>query len=185
MRLWTLHPKYLDPRGLVALWREALFAQAVLRGWTVREFNDRDARAQGVLPRPVEGVSRLPREHLGHHGVGQPEGLRRVGGPPRNPAIDGSVVPAAAAGSLMFTPEITVPALREMQRRFGDRNYGRYGFADAFHPASGWVNPDLIGIDLGITLLNAENLRSGRVWTWFMKNPEITDALDRSGLRKD
>ena len=34
MRLWTLHPKYLDPRGLVALWREALLAQAVLRGQT-------------------------------------------------------------------------------------------------------------------------------------------------------
>lgn len=34
MRLWTLHPKYLDARGLVALWREALLAQAVLRGKT-------------------------------------------------------------------------------------------------------------------------------------------------------
>jgi hypothetical protein len=34
MRLWSLHPKYLDPRGLVALWREALLAQAVLRGET-------------------------------------------------------------------------------------------------------------------------------------------------------
>lgn len=34
MRLWTLHPRYLDPRGLVALWREALLAQAVLGGKT-------------------------------------------------------------------------------------------------------------------------------------------------------
>ena len=34
MRLWTLHPRYLDSRGLVALWREALLAQAVLRGRT-------------------------------------------------------------------------------------------------------------------------------------------------------
>ena len=34
MRLWTLHPKYLDARGLVALWREALLARAVLRGGT-------------------------------------------------------------------------------------------------------------------------------------------------------
>lgn len=34
MRLWTLHPQYLDTRGLVALWREALLAQAVLRGRT-------------------------------------------------------------------------------------------------------------------------------------------------------
>lgn len=34
MRLWTLHPKYLDPAGLVALWREGLLAQAVLKGRT-------------------------------------------------------------------------------------------------------------------------------------------------------
>ena len=34
MRLWTLHPRYLDAQGLVALWREALLAQAVLRGRT-------------------------------------------------------------------------------------------------------------------------------------------------------
>jgi len=34
MRLWTLHPMYLDPKGLVALWREALLARAVLRGET-------------------------------------------------------------------------------------------------------------------------------------------------------
>ena len=34
MRIWSLHPRYLDARGLVALWREALLAQAVLRGAT-------------------------------------------------------------------------------------------------------------------------------------------------------
>lgn len=34
MRIWTVHPKYLDPRGLTALWREALLAQKVLRGET-------------------------------------------------------------------------------------------------------------------------------------------------------
>ena len=34
MRLWSLHPKYLDPQGLVALWREGLLARAVLGGRT-------------------------------------------------------------------------------------------------------------------------------------------------------
>ena len=34
MRLWSLHPQYLDAQGLVALWREALLARAVLRGET-------------------------------------------------------------------------------------------------------------------------------------------------------
>ena len=34
MRLWTLHPRYLDPPGLTALWREALLARAILLGRT-------------------------------------------------------------------------------------------------------------------------------------------------------
>lgn len=34
MRLWTIHPKHLDAKGLVALWREALLAQKVLKGET-------------------------------------------------------------------------------------------------------------------------------------------------------
>lgn len=34
MRLWSVHPRYLDAPGLVALWREALLARAVLRGRT-------------------------------------------------------------------------------------------------------------------------------------------------------
>ena len=45
------------------------------------------------------------------------------------------------------------------------------------------MNPDVIGIDLGITLLSAENLRTGRVWAWFMANPEMPAALDRAGVR--
>jgi hypothetical protein len=112
------------------------------------------------------------------------KGYTAWGGPPRHPDIDGSVVPAAAAGSLMFDPAATVPALREMHRRFGSRICARDGVTDAFHPTDGWVNPDVIGIDLGITLLSAENLRTGRIWSLFMQNPEITGALDRAGVRK-
>lgn len=106
------------------------------------------------------------------------------GGPPRDPAIDGTVVPCAAGGSLMFTPDITLRALRAMREKFGERVYGRYGFTDAFNPNNGWVNPDVIGINVGITLLSAENLRSGNVWRWFMSNKEIPRAMRLVGLRK-
>ena len=105
------------------------------------------------------------------------------GGPPRHPEIDGTVVPAAAAGSLMFTPDISLPALRAMKEKYGARVYGRYGFTDAFNPSDGWTGPDVIGIDLGITLLSAENLRGGNVWRWFMRNREITRAMSAVGLR--
>lgn len=104
------------------------------------------------------------------------------GAPPRHPDTDGTVVPYAPAGSLMFTPDITLAALKEMKRIYGDKTYGRYGFTDAFNPQNGWVNPDVIGIDLGIALLSAENLRSGKVWYWFMQNDEIRRAMRRVSL---
>ena len=104
------------------------------------------------------------------------------GAPPRDPATDGTVVPCAAAGSLMFTPDISIPALKEMKKLYGDIIYGRYGFADAFNPHDGWVNADVIGIDLGITLLSAENLRTGKNWHWFMQNREIRRALRMASI---
>lgn len=107
------------------------------------------------------------------------------GGPPRDPAIDGTVVPYAPAGSLMFTPDISLPAVRTLREKFGATIYGRYGFADAFNPNNGWVDTDVIGLDLGITLLSAENLRTGNIWRWFMANREIPHALDLVGLRRD
>ncbi len=91
--------------------------------------------------------------------------------------IDGSVVPSAVAGSLMFTPDLCLPALREMREDFGPLSYGRYGFIDSFNPQSSWANPDYIGIDQGITLLSAENLRSARVWNWFAKNERVRWAM--------
>lgn len=93
--------------------------------------------------------------------------------------MDGSVVPCAPGGSLMFAPEICLPALRYMYEHFAQYVYGRYGFADAFHPQTLWVDPDVVGIDTGITLLSAENLRSGFVWQWFNRSPAIQRAMQQ------
>jgi hypothetical protein len=106
------------------------------------------------------------------------------GGPPRDPAIDGTVVPSAAGGSLMFTPDISLATLRAMQEKFGGKIYGKYGFVDAFNPNTGWVDTDVIGINAGIILLSAENLRSGHVWRWFMQNREIPRAMKLIGLNR-
>lgn len=110
-------------------------------------------------------------------------GYTAWGAPPRDPQTDGTVVPCAPAGSLMFTPDISLAALKEMKAKYGDKIYGRYGFTDAFNPHNGWINKDVIGIDVGITLLSAENLRSGNVWKWFMKNKEIPKALKKIKLK--
>jgi hypothetical protein len=110
------------------------------------------------------------------------QGYLAWGGPPRDPAIDGTVVPSAAGGSLMFTPELSIAALRTMKDKYGPRVYGKYGFIDAFNPNTGWFDRDVIGINAGIILLSAENLRTGDVWRWFMLNREIPRAMKRIGL---
>jgi hypothetical protein len=106
------------------------------------------------------------------------------GGPPRDAAIDGTIVPSAAGGSLQFTPDISIEALRTMKEKFGATVYGRYGFTDAFNPLTGWVGPDVISINVGIILLSAENLRTGNVWRWFMRNQEIPRAMRLAGLNQ-
>ena len=107
------------------------------------------------------------------------------GGPPRTEeanALDGTIVPCAAAGSVAFVPSEAMTTLRYMRTAYGDRIWSRYGFVDAFNPETGWVNRDVIGIDLGITLVQAENARTGFVWAVFMQAPEVQHALVRAGF---
>jgi hypothetical protein len=98
--------------------------------------------------------------------------------------IDGSIVPCAAAGSLPFLSTDCLRCLRTLRERYDSQAWTRYGFADAFNPADGWVGPDVIGINAGITVLMAENARTGFVWKTFMKNREVVNALKKVGFRK-
>ena len=107
------------------------------------------------------------------------------GGPPAMGPIDGTVVPCAAAGSLPFLPGETLRVLRNIRKKYGDRVWKRYGFVDAFNPLTNWYDLDVIGIDLGISLLMAENLRTGFVWETFMKNEEARRGMDRAGFKPD
>jgi hypothetical protein len=113
-----------------------------------------------------------------------PTGYRAWGGPPAHSKIDGSVVPCAAGGSLMLTPDICIPALQAVKDKYGDKIWGKYGLADAFNPQTGWVSTDTLGLDVGITLLSAENLRHSSVWNWFMANPEPRNAMQLAGIDK-
>lgn len=112
-------------------------------------------------------------------------GYKAWGGPPATtqPAIDGTVVPCAAGGSIPFAPRECLAVLHHMRDAYGDRVLKKYGFVDAFNPQTKWVGADVIGIDVGITLLMAENQRSGFVWHQFMCNSEIIFALQQAGFR--
>lgn len=110
------------------------------------------------------------------------KGYTAWGGPPRLGDIDGSVVPNATAGSLPFLPAECLRVQRALRKNFGDKAWGRYGFCDAFHPDASWYDPDVLGIDLGISVLMAENLRSGFVWETFARNPEVGVAMSKAGF---
>jgi hypothetical protein len=104
------------------------------------------------------------------------------GGPPKMGEIDGSVVPCAIAGSLPFQPEMCERVLRNMRTNYSSA-WTPYGFCDAFHPKHKWFDPEVLGIDLGITLLMTENHRTGGVWTSFMQNAEIRNAMKSVGFK--
>ena len=105
------------------------------------------------------------------------------GGPPQMGPIDGSVVPSATAGSLVFMPQATLRVLKNMKNRYGNRCWSRYGFVNAFNPLKNWYDTDVVGIDTGITMVMIENLRTGFVWDTFMRNREARRGIERAGLK--
>jgi len=111
-----------------------------------------------------------------------PKGYVVWGGPPETGPIDGTVVPSAAAGSLPFMPQEALRVLRTIRDRYGTQAWSRYGFVDAFNPLTKWADDFVLGIDTGITLVMAENLRTGFVWDTFMKNAEARRGMQRAGF---
>jgi hypothetical protein len=110
---------------------------------------------------------------------------------------DGTIAPTAAAASIAFAPEIVIPAVKEMHRRYGEHIYGKYGFYDAFNPSFdydvpvqhgrripgfGWVAGDYLGIDQGPILAMIENYRSGLVWRVTRANAHVRRGLERAGF---
>jgi hypothetical protein len=104
------------------------------------------------------------------------------GGPPAMGPIDGTIAPAAAGGSLPFLPSATMRVLRTIHDRY-PQAWSRYGFVDAFNPLNEWYDTDVVGIDTGITMLMAENARTGFVWDTFMKNPEAKRGMEVAGFK--
>jgi hypothetical protein len=104
------------------------------------------------------------------------------GGPPAVGPIDGTVVPSASAGSLPFLPQPTMRVLRTIRTRY-NQSWCQYGFVNAFNPLKNWYDSDVVGIDTGVTMLMAENVRTGFVWNTFMKTPEAQRGMEKAGFR--
>jgi hypothetical protein len=124
---------------------------------------------------------------------------RGVGLPGRPEEIfdDGTLAPTAVLGSLPFAPEVVLPAAHEMQKRYGQYIYGKYGFVDAFNPSFdydvplrrgrrvrgvGWVATDYLGIDQGAIISGIENHRSELIWSVMKRNEHLRRGLTLAGF---
>lgn len=103
----------------------------------------------------------------------------------------------ATVASIPFAPELAIPAVLDMNRRFGEHIYSKYGFIDAFNPSFhfdvplshgrgipgfGWVDVDYLGIDQGPICAMIENQRSQLIWRVMEKNPHLRQGLERAGF---
>lgn len=109
---------------------------------------------------------------------------------------DGTIAPTAGASSIPFAPDICIPLIHNLRRRYGADIYGRYGFTDAFNPSfprsrhapegstrprAGWIADAYLGIDQGPILVMLENHRSGMIWDMLCRGA-TTGPIMRRGL---
>ncbi len=99
-----------------------------------------------------------------------------------SPANDlGVIAPTAALSSMPYTPEQSIAAMRH----FYDQKswlWGKYGFYDAFAPASRWTVRRYLAIDQLTIAPMIENYRSGLLWQLFMSCPEVQQGLAKLGF---
>jgi len=110
---------------------------------------------------------------------------------------DCTLAPTATVASIPFAPELAIPAVLEMHRRFGQYIYSKYGFVDAFNPSFhfdvplshgrgvagfGWVDGDYLGIDQGPICAMIENQRTALIWRVMKKNLHLRRGLERAGF---
>jgi hypothetical protein len=106
------------------------------------------------------------------------------GAPPTVGDWDGTLSPHAAAGGLVLMPEECIVALKAFRSTY-PRSWTKYGFVNAFNPGTpngGWYDPDIISIDLGLSMLMVENLLTGNVWASCRQIPELTRSMKAVGF---
>lgn len=97
---------------------------------------------------------------------------------------DGTISPCGAAGSIVFTPALSIKALENYYNNF-PKLWGKYGFIDAYNLENGdWYSKEVIGIDKGISMIMIENYQSQLIWKYFMKNKYVQEGLKILNINK-
>lgn len=120
-----------------------------------------------------------------------PDNYHAYGAPPNPAVVDGTVAPAGAACSIVFTPQLAIDALREyygsttLPDDIKTRLHGRFGLSDSFNLDRDFVASETFAINQGPMLLMIENHRSGLIWKHFMQIPTVTQAMQKAGFKPD
>ncbi len=100
---------------------------------------------------------------------------------------DGTITGASIVSSLVFAPQIVLPALRAMAAR-EPSNMDELVHASGFNPTvseagpNGWISEGAFGLDQGMIVLTIENYRSGLLWQLGRNNPYMRTGLHRAGF---
>ncbi len=95
----------------------------------------------------------------------------------------GIIAPTAALGSMPYTPEESMRALKFFYYVLGDKLWGEFGFHDAFSLDQPWFASSYLAIDQGPIIIMIENHRSGLVWDLLMSTPEVKAGLKKLELQ--
>jgi hypothetical protein len=96
---------------------------------------------------------------------------------------DGTISPTGPAGSIVFTPYISLSALKYMYLTYPGL-WGQYGLKDSFNLETNWYAPAYYGIGEALYVLPVENFRSGFIWKTFMKSKYVKEALKKAGFTR-
>lgn len=98
--------------------------------------------------------------------------------------FDGTVAPSASITSILVIPDIGKRSLVALYDEYKDKIWGRYGFSNAFNVDKNWYDKDVIGIDLGMTLLALENYRTCLIWRLTDKIEAVKTGMALAGFHK-
>ncbi|MBC1306395.1 glucoamylase family protein [Listeria booriae] len=138
-----------------------------------------------------------PDQRAGYHGNSWgvtacqgPNGYVAYGTPPYKDGIipegnDGTIAPAAAAGSIVFTPKETLDMMWYLYENMPEL-WDQYGMLDAYNleGEKAWYADRVIGIDKGVTLLMIENYQTGLIWELYGRNHYVKKAAGMLGLER-
>ena len=107
-----------------------------------------------------------------------PDGYKNFGASPsyEAPEHDGTITPCGAIGSIVFTPQLSIDAMKHYLT-ISQLN-GKYGFKDSYNLDKNWYAEEYLGIDKGISLVMIENYLSRTFWELFEKNECIKRGIE-------